>query len=130
MTSTLIRSKHIASQYPGLRYVLALLNVGWLSALAAGILLRRLAQEERKYPTPITPEFLTDLAWQIARRAKERPLRERWGYIKKYTPSIFNRVMKRVNEPLKPIQYNYYIDHLLAEHGIAPLPVLPEDAPQ
>src|SRR5262249_33680510 len=127
--SALIRSQHMA-RYPGVRYVFALLNVGGLSALAAGILLRRLAQEQRKYPAPITSEFLTDLAWQIARRAHERPLRERWAYIRKYTPSILRRVMKRINEPQKPIEYNDYIDGLLADHGIAPLPVLPEDAAQ
>ena len=72
-----------------------------------------------KYPAPLTPDFLIDLAWNIGRRTNQSSIRERVDF-------VFARVMSRLSDPQKPVAYNYVVDGLLADHGIAPLPETPE----
>jgi len=100
-------------------YLYRLASIGGFSAIWPGILLRRLAVANGKYPAPLTPDFLIDLAWNIGRRTNQSSIRERVDF-------VFARVMSRLSDPQKPVAYNYVVDGLLADHGIAPLPETPE----
>jgi hypothetical protein len=72
-------------------YLYRLASIGGFSAIWPGILLRRLAVANGKYPAPLTPDFLIDLAWNIGRRTNQSSIRERVDF-------VFARVMSRLSD--------------------------------
>jgi hypothetical protein len=123
-------------EYPSspLWFVPHLCNVG-LYALWAGILLRKMARKRGKYPVPLTPEFLTDFAVNVAPGARQTKS------FRNTVRSSFNGLMERLEKstaqgyaensleramnerPQSAVSfYCHPLDRLLARHGIAPMP--------
>ncbi len=93
-----------------------------------GVMLRKMARERALYPAPLTPEFLYVLALNLSGWG------QKWRYAKKdyqvAARSSFERIMQRLENPATPVErYNHIVDHLLAWHGLAPLPKIIESKP-
>jgi hypothetical protein len=103
-------------------FLLHLSNYG-LYPVWIGFLLRKLARDRGQYPTPLTPEFLYDLARHIARYGKT------YNYdihsFRRHVSLAFHRIMYRIEQPMTPVErYDHIVDHFLAWYGLAPLPTI------
>lgn len=84
----------------------------------AGVLLRRKARAAGKYPSPMKPSFLVDLAWSIASRG---PMYT--APISQTVNLFYDRAVMRLDDPLRPVErYHYIVDELLKLHQMAGLP--------
>jgi hypothetical protein len=92
-------------------------------AVWTGSLLRNTARNCGQYPTPLTPEFLSDLAVSIA------GLKKSYSYTyagcRGTVAAVVHNAIRRLENPMKPVNsYNFLVDHFLAWHGLAPLPTI------
>ena len=108
-------------------FLVRLCNRG-LYAVRTGVLLRRMAREHGYYPTPLTPDFVFDLACRIALHGKQ--WRWRNANFRIAVESCFERIMARLEDPAKPVKSPaHLVDWVLAKHQIAPFPKVVEDVP-
>jgi hypothetical protein len=123
-------AKELLSTFRGRWYLeassepLNILSIVWKEGLRTGyaaFALRQQASKLNAYPTPLSPEFLHDLATNLGRWGKT------WSYKKANFDSSaqqsVQRALFRISNPDTPVdRFNHIVDSLLAWYGLAPLP--------
>lgn len=97
-------------------FVLRLMQYG-PTAVYAGVLLRKKARLAGKYPSPVPPEFLIDLASYIARRRTRTSIS-----IRDAVDLLFDRIQTRLSNPTATVDRHQAVDALLDDYGLASLP--------
>jgi len=102
-------------------FLLHLCNYG-LYPVWIGFLLRKLARDRGQYPTPLTPEFISDLALKTARYGRTHNYSI--DTFRRHVSRTFERIMYRIEQPMTPVERYNSVDSFLARYGLAPLPTI------
>ena len=101
-------------------FLLSLLAYG-IKPFWIGWMLEKMARAKGQFPKPLTPEFLHELAINISIDGKTYKFDSRW-----YRKAAHNSIEQAI-ELIYKQRYNHILHHLLAWHGIAPLPSIDGD---